>query len=166
MKAPISANFHYRPYTSQNETGWFQGPYRSVWILHRLENYIFGLSLPVASLDIIIVLVQTRYHGDRHTPISANFHCRPYMAQHESGQFLGSYRSVRFLHQLRVYIYRLSFPIPSFWYAPCIGTESEVAPSLHEFPLSSLYVATCDGVYSLQPRTGRMLYAPTQGLHL
>ena len=37
------------------------------------------------AFDITIVLVQTRYHGDRKPRSFGNLHCRPYMATYECG---------------------------------------------------------------------------------
>ena len=37
--------------------------------------------------DINIVLVQTRYHGDRKPRNFGNLYCRPHMAMHECGEF-------------------------------------------------------------------------------
>ena len=156
----------------KHEMGQFAGPYWSLQFLHQPGNYIFWLSIPVASFwykhyfgadmvpwrqvdpnftrislsalqasmkrgsmqactgvggsctgqqitflgssypqllfDMKISLVQTRYHGDRYTQIFANFHCRPYMAQHETVWFVGPYWSERFLHRLENDIFRLS----------------------------------------------------------
>ena len=37
--------------------------------------------------DINVVLVQTRYPGDRKPRNFGNFYCRTYMAMHECGEF-------------------------------------------------------------------------------
>ena len=41
------ATFSSRPYTASLETGYYDGPHRSVGLLHRLTEYISGLSIPV-----------------------------------------------------------------------------------------------------------------------
>ena len=40
---------------------------------------------------------------------------------HETRKFAGPSRTVHILHQRKVYIVRLSFPVASFSYAPCLG---------------------------------------------
>ena len=42
-------------------------------------------------------------------------------AMQEAEYFAGPYLSVRYFHQLKVYIFRFYFPIASFSYAPCFG---------------------------------------------
>ena len=46
--------------------------------------FLFSASLKLP-IDINIVLVQTRYHGDRMPRSFGNLHCRPYLAIHECG---------------------------------------------------------------------------------
>ena len=46
---------------------------------------------------------------------------RPYTALYETDLLAGSYRFVRLLHRLSVYILKLSFPLVSCWYATCIS---------------------------------------------
>ena len=46
---PIYQTFRSGPYTASLETGYFDGPQSYVGLLHRLTEYISGLSVPVAS---------------------------------------------------------------------------------------------------------------------
>ena len=46
---PTYPAFRSGPYTASLETGYFDGPHREGGLLHRLTEYISGLSIPLAS---------------------------------------------------------------------------------------------------------------------
>ena len=48
-------------------------------------NTFLGSPYPQLYFDMDIALVQTRYHGDRSTPIYATFRSRPYTTPHDRG---------------------------------------------------------------------------------
>ena len=78
-------NLHSRPRWRHMNAGNLK-PRRGLYSICTNPTIIF---LSAASLrlpfDIIIVLVQTRYHGDRKPRIFGNLHSRPYISTHECG---------------------------------------------------------------------------------
>ena len=78
-------NLHCRPYIATHECGNLK-PRRGLYPLCTNPRIIFlgspSLKLP---FDTNIVLMQTRYHGNRKPRNFGNFHCRPYIAKHECG---------------------------------------------------------------------------------
>ena len=55
-------------------------------------NTFVGSPSPYLPFDLDIALVETRYDGDRSSPIYASFHSRPSTALNETGQFAGPHR--------------------------------------------------------------------------
>ena len=81
----------------------------------------FKTLLPHSFFFICPCICATIVPGVRKPRVCANFHLRTYTALQKTEQFAVPFRSIRFLHRLKIYIFRLSFPIASFSYAPCIG---------------------------------------------
>ena len=86
----------------------------------------FGSPSSYVPYHILPASVQPLYRARRSSKLSTNFHLRTYTALQYAEQFAAPSKPVGFLHQLKVYIFRLSFPIASFLYAPCFG--GTVAP--------------------------------------
>ena len=118
--------------------------------------------------DMIIALVHTRYHGDRKPRNFGNSHCRPYMALLECVQFAARQRFVPLLHQLKYYIFGLSFSKASFCYDYCFGANTapwrQEANKFRKFALSTLYGDTCMLV-TCSPAKLCTHFAPNQGLY-
>ena len=66
-------------------------------------------------------LVQPLYRAKSNSKMYTNFHSLTYPAFQYAELFAGPSRSVGFLHQQKVNIFRLSFPIAYFSYAPWFG---------------------------------------------
>ena len=63
-------------------------PRRGLYPFYTNPRIIFMGSVSLKlRFDINVVLVQTRYPGDRKPRNFGNFYCRPYMAMHECGEF-------------------------------------------------------------------------------
>ena len=74
---------------------------------------------------------------------------------------------MRLSHQLKVYFFKLSFPIASFYYAPCNGENIVQGGSQlrirAKFPFTALYSAVEDGVVCRPVSVGSLI-APIQRL--
>ena len=104
----------------------FCGPVQVVGFLHQLHVYIFGSPSPLLPYHMHPALVEQLHRARSSCKICANFHSRTYTALKYAEHFADPSKSSGFLHQLKVCIFMLSFPIASFSYAPCFG--GNVAP--------------------------------------
>ena len=90
-------------------------PRRGLYPFCTIPRIIFLCSASLKlSFDVNIVLVQTRYHGDRKPRNFGNLHGRSYMAMHECGYFEAPKRFVPFLHQPKDNIFGLCIPKAPF----------------------------------------------------
>ena len=107
-----------------HETGWLDGPWRSVRLLHRESDSIFTFPIPV------VKFWYQHCFGGNMVPFwskASKFPKFPYSshtAAHETGWFAGPWRSVRLLHRESDYILKLPIPIATFWYQHSFGANT------------------------------------------
>ena len=142
-------------------------PVRCAFCTNSRFTFLGSIS-PQFPFHLHLGFVQTLYRAIGCSEFAQIFIHGPIRRCRRREQFGGPSWQVRFLHQLKVYIFRLLFPITSFSYAPsrwckhCTGRQ--VAPNLRKFPYTALYGAA--GIAAVwRPVPVRAPFAPTQGLH-
>ena len=166
---PIYQTFRSGPYTASLKTGYLNGPHREVGLLHRLAEYISGLSIPVASF--LVEIFPWCKHGTMAigpSQFTQTFCSVPYTASLETGYFDIPHRLVGLWHRLSEYISDLSISVASFWYKYFLGTKtvpwSQVRTNLPNFPFWALYCLPQDGVFE-RPAQVSGVVPPTGGIH-
>ena len=95
---------------------------RGRWVFCTNSRFaVIGFCSPLLHFHTHPALMQPLYRARSSSKMYANFHSRIYTALPFAQHFAGPSRSVGFPHQFKVYIFRLSFPIDLFSYAPCFG---------------------------------------------
>ena len=126
-----------------HETGYFEGPYCEVAFLHWNKDYIFELSIPVASFSFEYCIGAMTVPWPKVAP---NF--RKFVS---AALYGNAWNRVLWRSVLRGGLFALnqglhfwlSIPVVSFWYKYCVGAITvpwpKVAPNFREFVQAALY---------------------------
>ena len=99
-----------------HETGYFEGPYCEVGFLQWNKDYIFGLSISVASIWYEYSVGAITVPCPKVAPNFRKFVPAALYGEVRNRVLEGPYCEVGFLHWNKDYIFGLSIPVASFWY--------------------------------------------------